>query len=92
VDTARLEAEAEINLHQAIEKRSQPVQTLIEQAAYSEALSQLAELREPVDAFFDEVMVMSDEQALQNNRLALLSQLQQLFLAIADVSALPESN
>ena len=92
VDTARLEAEAEINLHQAIEKRSQPVQTLIEQAAYSEALSQLAELREPVDAFFDEVMVMSDEQALQNNRLALLSQLQQLFLAIADVSALPESH
>ena len=91
VDVNRLDENAERNLHDAMETRAGPVQKLIEQGAYSEALSQLAELREPVDAFFDQVMVMSDEPALQNNRLALLNRLQRLFLAIADVSALPES-
>ncbi|MEX0449207.1 glycine--tRNA ligase subunit beta [Spiribacter sp. 221] len=91
VDEGRLVVDAERQLHQAVEARVSPVQKLIEAGAYSEALAQLAELRGPVDRFFDEVMVMADEPDLQANRLALLRRLQALFLAIADVSALPES-
>ena len=45
-------------------------------------------LRAPVDRFFDEVMVNADEPALKNNRLTLLSQLQALFLEVADISLL----
>ncbi|MDR9433243.1 MAG: glycine--tRNA ligase subunit beta [Spiribacter sp.] len=91
VASEQLENPAERALYQAIEARRAPVQKRIEQGAYSEALAQLAELREPVDAFFNDVMVMADDPAIRANRLAILSQLQQLFLAIADVSALPES-
>lgn len=51
-------------------------------------LEALAGLREPVDSFFDDVMVMADDEAVRNNRLALLSQLRGLFLRLADVSRL----
>ena len=91
VEAGRLTDDAERQLHDAVEARLSPVQKLIETGAYSEALAQLAELREPVDRFFDDVMVMADDPELQANRLALLHRLQGLFLAIADVSALPES-
>ena len=55
---------------------------------YPARLESLAALREPVDAFFDKVMVNVEDPALRNNRLALLAQLQQLFLAIADIAEL----
>ncbi len=55
---------------------------------YQEALSQLAGIRESVDNFFDNVMVMADDDAVKQNRLALLSQLSRLFLDIADISVL----
>ena len=55
---------------------------------YQEALSQLAGIRESVDNFFDNVMVMADDEAVKQNRLALLSQLSGLFLEIADISVL----
>jgi glycyl-tRNA synthetase beta chain len=45
-------------------------------------------LRTAVDAFFDNVMVMADDDAVKNNRLALLKQLQGLFIGIADISVL----
>ena len=48
----------------------------------------LAELREPVDTFFDDVMVMADDVALKNNRLTLLNRLRSLFLRVADLSVL----
>ncbi len=51
-------------------------------------LEVLASLREPVDSFFDDVMVMADDEAVRNNRLALLSRLRELFLQLADVSRL----
>ncbi|MDQ6977633.1 MAG: glycine--tRNA ligase subunit beta, partial [Ghiorsea sp.] len=51
-------------------------------------LDVLAGLREPVDAFFDGVMVMADDEAIKNNRLALLARLRALFLRLADVSRL----
>ena len=55
---------------------------------YIARLTALAGLRDYVDAFFDEVMVMCDDVALKNNRLALLNELRQLFLATADISRL----
>jgi len=48
----------------------------------------MAELRETVDAFFDEVMVMVDDEKIKLNRLALLNSLHHLFLQVADVSQL----
>ncbi|MDX8402870.1 MAG: glycine--tRNA ligase subunit beta, partial [Mariprofundaceae bacterium] len=54
----------------------------------SDQLNILAELREPVDKFFDDVMVMSEDEALRNNRLALLARLRELFLQLADFSHL----
>jgi len=55
---------------------------------YESALFELASLQTPVDAFFDNVMVMSDDLAVKNNRLALLNRLRNLFLQVADVSVL----
>lgn len=57
---------------------------------YQQALTALAALREPVDAFFDKVMVMAEDLALRNNRLALLNQLRNLFLQVADISVLQQ--
>lgn len=53
-----------------------------------EQLRQLADLREPVDSFFDDVMVMAEDAAVRSNRLSLLSRLRELFLQLADVSRL----
>ncbi|TNV21221.1 glycine--tRNA ligase subunit beta [Buttiauxella sp. B2] len=55
---------------------------------YQEALEELANLREPVDAFFDKVMVNAEETELRINRLTLLSKLRELFLQVADISLL----
>jgi len=63
---------------------------LMEIGLYQEALSRIAQLREPVDAFFDGVMVMTEDMALRHNRIALLNELISLFLRIADFSRLQE--
>ncbi len=55
---------------------------------YQDALVELAELREPVDAFFDKVMVMVDDKELRLNRLTMLEKLRELFLRVADISLL----
>jgi glycyl-tRNA synthetase beta chain len=55
---------------------------------YQEALEELANLREPVDAFFDKVMVNAEDKDLRINRLTLLSKLRELFLQVADISLL----
>ena len=61
---------------------------IVDLAEVSEALASLADLQQPVDNFFDNVMVMCDNPALQQNRLALLQQLRGLFLEVADISYL----
>jgi glycyl-tRNA synthetase beta chain len=55
---------------------------------YTQALACLAQLREPVDAFFDAVMVNADDASLRRNRLNLLKALRELFLQVADISQL----
>ncbi|MDH5516191.1 MAG: glycine--tRNA ligase subunit beta [Gammaproteobacteria bacterium] len=55
---------------------------------YQSALTKLAALKDPVDQFFDDVMVMAEDEALKNNRIALLNQISELFLQAADLSRL----
>ena len=70
---------------------SQTVEPMFDAGDYELALSQLSSLREPVDAFFDSVMVMADDEAIKNNRIALLNSMNQLFLRAADLSRLHQS-
>lgn len=88
VDQQLLQEPAEKALAQAVQAKALEVKPLFEQANYTEALASLAELRDAVDAFFVDVMVMADDEALRNNRLALLNQLRGLFLQVADISLL----
>ena len=64
------------------------LEPLLAQHRYVDALARLATLREPVDGFFDGVMVMVEGPAQRNNRLLMLDRLRRLFLRIADVSVL----
>ena len=64
------------------------VQPLIAQGDYTAVLDKLANLRAPVDSFFDNVMVNAEDPALRQNRLAILNTLQGLFLQVADISLL----
>ena len=64
---------------------------LFEARNYQQALEQLAVIKPAVDRFFDEVLVMDENPAVRNNRLALLSRLRALFLQVADISFLHKS-
>lgn len=88
VDEQLLEEGAERVLYQHITQLSDSVAPLYEQAQYAALLKQLAGIRAPVDAFFDGVMVMVDDLAIKNNRLALLARLQELLQGVADISML----
>jgi glycyl-tRNA synthetase beta chain len=90
INTALLSEDAEKVLAQQVAAKQIEVQPLLADAQYKEALASLADLRSAVDAFFDNVMVMADDEAVKNNRLALLKQLQGLFIAIADISSLQQ--
>jgi glycyl-tRNA synthetase beta chain len=89
VETAALDAGAETELHQALAEAIEAVKPLVAASCYVDILRRLAALREPVDRFFDGVMVMADDAAKRSNRLVLLSQLRRLFLHVADISLLP---
>lgn len=88
VDNTLLNDPAEQELAAALVDLSSQVKPLLLARDYTDALRQLAKLREPVDRFFDDVMVMVDDPRLRNNRLALLQQLRELFLEVADISLL----
>jgi glycyl-tRNA synthetase beta chain len=91
INAQLLTEDAEKVLAQQVTAKQTQVQPLLADAKYKEALASLADLRAAVDAFFDNVMVMADDEAVKNNRLALLKQLQGLFIAIADISLLQQS-
>lgn len=88
VNTNLLQDDAEKVLAHQLSELSERVAPLFSKADYQSALSELARLQENVDNFFDEVMVMADEEALRLNRLSLLNQLRNLFLRVADISLL----
>lgn len=80
------EAECEKTLLQAVSEARQTVNAQVAAGDYVAALQTVAGLRQPVDAFFDGVMVMAEEEQVRTNRLALLSQVAELFADIADFS------
>ena len=79
---------AEKALAEAVLALRTEVQPLIAQGDYTAVLDKLANLRAPVDSFFDNVMVNTEDPALRQNRLAILNTLQGLFLQVADISVL----
>jgi glycyl-tRNA synthetase beta chain len=88
IDLALLQAGEETSLAQQVEVLAEALEPAFATGNYQQALTQLAALREPVDAFFDNVMVMAEDEALKKNRLTLLNKLRNLFLQIADISLL----
>jgi len=83
-----LDEPAEGALAKATASAVTAVSPLLEGREYTEAMRQLAGLRDPVDRFFDDVLVMADDDAVRANRLALLADVRDLFLRVADVSRL----
>lgn len=88
IDLTLLQEDAEKALAEEVEVMTEALEPAFATGDYQQALSKLADLRKPVDAFFDNVMVMSDDEALKRNRLTLLNNLRNLFLQIADISLL----
>lgn len=88
VNKKRLQEPAEQALYEALTSAREKVAPLLEARRYAEVLNELAGLRDTVDRFFDEVMVMAEDQTTRNNRLALLGELRTLFLDVADISRL----
>jgi glycyl-tRNA synthetase beta chain len=88
VDEALLSEPAEQSLYSSVREAQTAVTPLLEKADYTQVLQTLASLDEPLTQFFDNVMVNSEDDALKNNRLALLKQVRALFLTVADISEL----
>ncbi|VTM24618.1 Glycine--tRNA ligase beta subunit [Stutzerimonas stutzeri] len=88
IDVALCVEPAEQVLAQSVLSLAKEVQPLIAQGEYTAVLDKLANLRTPVDNFFDNVMVNAEDAKLRQNRLAILNTLQGLFLQVADISLL----
>ena len=88
VEPGRLVEPAEQALHQALETTREQLMPLLAALDYGGALDSLAALREPVDVFFDKVLVNADEAALRDNRLALLASLHDAMNQVADLARL----
>jgi len=91
VDESLFAEDAEKKLYAALSDLSQTVEPMFDLGDYESALSKLSSLRAPIDEFFDTVMVMADDEAVKNNRIALLNTMNQLFLRAADLSRLHQS-
>lgn len=81
-----LQEEAEQALFSSLVNAQRKVRPLLAARSYAEVLNELADLRDPIDRFFDNVMVMVDDDKVKTNRLALLGELRALFLNVADIS------
>jgi len=88
IDASLFTEAAEIELDTCLSELTAKLTPMFESSDYRGALTLLASLQQPIDYFFDNVMVMAEEDAVRKNRLALLQKLRQLFLHIADISLL----
>ncbi|MFH1984729.1 MAG: glycine--tRNA ligase subunit beta [Pseudomonadota bacterium] len=86
VDASLFQETSESVLHAALLAVSKKVADSLAREDFDRALHEMVALRSPVDAFFDQAMVMAEDPALRNNRLALLSDIAGLFGAVADFS------
>jgi len=90
VDPALLEEESERNLHEVFSQVGDKVEAARQAGDYVTALQTIVPLRQHVDAFFDGVMVMAEDEKLKNNRLALLTAIARLFEDIADFTKIAD--
>ncbi len=88
IKTELLADSAEEKLSEAVQGIADKLDAVLKDKGYAQALTALAQLKTPIDHFFDEVMVMVDDASLRANRLALLSALRDQFLRVADVARL----
>lgn len=88
INTALFGHAEEQTLLDSLRLVSDRIDPLLANRDYTAAMQAMAALKEPVDAFFDQVMVMADDDSVRRNRLALLTQLRNLFLNVADISLL----
>ena len=79
---------AEKNLYQAFVVAKEKISASLSAKDYEAALLEMTRMKKPIDEFFDGVMVMVEDEAIRNNRLALLDEIGKLFLRIADFSKL----
>lgn len=91
-DPALFQDRAEQDLFDRLGELEPQAQPLFDVGDYAEGLRILASLKQPVDDFFDQVMVMAEDPALRVNRLALLGQLESLFLSVADISLIQQES
>ncbi len=88
VDRTLLTETAEQHLADSVESMQKAIAPLMAEADYAGVLTRLAGLRDSVDTFFDDVMVMAEDRKIRHNRFALLEQTQRLFLEVADIGFL----
>lgn len=88
LDEKLFQQEAEKELWQKMNQISAPFEQALEKAQWREAMKVLSGLAEPIKRFFDDVMVLADDEALRHNRLGLLSQCQNLFDKLGDLGVL----
>jgi glycyl-tRNA synthetase beta chain len=88
LNTALLQEEAEKQLSDSLNSLETLIAPLLANRDYNAVLEKLAELKQPVDQFFEDVMVMAEDMELCQNRLALLDKLHKLFINVADISLL----
>jgi len=88
VDASLFESSAETGLYDALNELKPEVEQSFASGDYTPALQALSKLRTPVDTFFDEVMVMADDEKIKNNRLAVLGELRVLNSHVANLGAL----
>jgi glycyl-tRNA synthetase beta chain len=79
---------AEQSLYQSFLNAKEKIGSLLNQRDYPSALLEMTRMKKPIDDFFDGVMVMVEDEAIRNNRLALLDDIGKVFLRIADFSKL----
>jgi glycyl-tRNA synthetase beta chain len=80
--------DAEKNLYQSFLKAKEKIDHHLGKRDYEPSLLEMTQMKKPIDEFFDKVMVMVEDEKIRNSRLALLNEIGQLFLKIADFSKL----
>ena len=88
LNAATLTSEIEQKLCASLDQIETSFEEMVQQSQYTEALRTLAGLKEDIDQFFEEVMVMHDDDAIRANRIALVARVHRLFTAVADIAVL----
>jgi len=91
IDETLFDGEAEVLLFQRLKAKELNTTPLFDSGDYTAGLAELAQLKDCVDGFFDDVLVMCEDESVQKNRLALLQRLRAIFLRVADISYLHTS-